>query len=105
MLKIIVGEKGTGKTKTLIDAVHAALDSQKGSIVFINKGTRHTYDLSSKIRLINTEEYAVENASEELIIPKNITKIASMAKAGNRKAKKIGDQQVVTYFANEDEIT
>ena len=61
MLKIIVGEKGTGKTKTLIDAVHAALDSQKGSIVFINKGTRHTYDLSSKIRLINTEEYAVEN--------------------------------------------
>ena len=61
MLKIIVGEKGTGKTKTLIDAVHAALDSQKGSIVFINKGTRHTYDLSSKIRLINTEDYAVEN--------------------------------------------
>ncbi len=61
MLKIIVGEKGTGKTKTLIDAVHAALDSNKGSLVFINKGTRHTYDLNSQIRLINTEDYAIDN--------------------------------------------
>lgn len=61
MLKIIIGEKGTGKTKTLIDAVHAALDSQKGSVVFINKGTRHTYDLKHQVRLIDTEEYAIEN--------------------------------------------
>ena len=61
MLKIIVGEKGTGKTKTLIDAVHTALDSNKGSLVFINKGTRHTYDLNSQIRLINTEDYAIDN--------------------------------------------
>ncbi len=61
MLKIIVGEKGTGKTKTLIDAVHSALDSNKGSLVFINKGTRHTYDLNSQIRLINTEDYAIDN--------------------------------------------
>lgn len=61
MLKIIVGEKGTGKTKTLIGAVETALDSQKGSVVFINKGTRHTYDLNSKVRLVNTEDYMIDN--------------------------------------------
>ncbi len=60
MLKIIVGEKGTGKTKTLIDMVDKALNSQKGSVVFINKGDRHTYDLNYQVRLINTEEYAVD---------------------------------------------
>lgn len=61
MLKIIVGEKGAGKTKTLLDMVHASLDSQKGDVVFINKGTRHTYDLSHEIRLIDTEDCAIEN--------------------------------------------
>ncbi len=61
MLKIIVGEKGTGKTKALIEAVHNSLESNKGSVVFINKGTRHTYDLSPKIRLVDTEDYFVDN--------------------------------------------
>lgn len=60
MLKIIIGEKGTGKTKALLDAVQKSLVDHKGSLVFINKGDRHTYDLSYKVRLINTEEFAID---------------------------------------------
>ncbi|MDP4133349.1 MAG: ATP-binding protein [Bacillota bacterium] len=61
MIKIIVGEKGTGKTKTLLDSVHAALNEQSGNVVFINKGDRHKYDLNYKVRLINTEDYSIES--------------------------------------------
>lgn len=59
MLNIIIGEKGTGKTKKLIDSIHAAEASTNGSVVFINKGDRHMFDISHKVRLVNTEEFNV----------------------------------------------
>lgn len=61
MIKLIIGEKGLGKTKTLLDAVAGALNKVKGSVVFINKGDRHVYDLSYKVRLINTEEFFIDS--------------------------------------------
>ena len=57
MVKVILGEKGTGKTKALLDRVHEAVVSEKGSVVFINNGNRHIYDVSHKIRLVDTAEY------------------------------------------------
>ena len=59
MLNIIIGEKGTGKTKKLIDWVHQAEEKTDGSVVFINKGDRHVFDISHKVRLVNTEEFNV----------------------------------------------
>ena len=61
MINVIIGEKGTGKTARLIDAVHTAEKAAAGSVVFINKGNRHVLDLSHKVRLVNTEEYGISN--------------------------------------------
>lgn len=59
MINVIIGEKGTGKTARLIEAVHSAEQAATGSVVFINKGKRHVLDLSHKVRLVDTEEYGV----------------------------------------------
>ena len=61
MINVIIGEKGTGKTARLIEAVHTAEQAATGSVVFINKGNRHVLDLSHKVRLVNTEEYGISN--------------------------------------------
>lgn len=60
MLKLIIGKKGTGKTKQLIDGINEAVHTEKGHIVFVNNGTRHVFDLNSKVRLIDTSEYSIK---------------------------------------------
>ena len=62
MLKIMIGLKGTGKTKTLIEKVNAAAAASKGDVVCIEKGTQLRFDITSKVRLIDTEEYLVRDA-------------------------------------------
>lgn len=62
MLKIMIGLKGTGKTKTLIEKVNAAAAASKGDVVCIEKGTQLRFDITSKVRLIDSEEYLVRDA-------------------------------------------
>ena len=62
MLKLIVGVKGTGKTKTLINLANTALDSVNGCVVVIEKGTKLTHEIKNKARLVNTEEYGISDA-------------------------------------------
>ena len=64
MINVIIGEKGTGKTAKLIEAVHIAEKAATGSVVFINKGNRHVLDLSHNVRLVNTEEYGIASYDE-----------------------------------------
>ncbi len=64
MINVIIGEKGTGKTARLIEAVHTAEQSATGSVVFVNKGKRHVLDLSHTVRLVDTEEYALSSYEE-----------------------------------------
>jgi len=59
MLKLIIGVKGTGKTKTLIEMVNAALHKSEGSVVCIEKGNKLTYDINYQCRLIDTDMYSV----------------------------------------------
>ena len=59
MLKLIIGVKGTGKTKTLINLVNGALEVTKGDVVCIEKGVKLRYDIKPTARLINVEEYMV----------------------------------------------
>ena len=63
MLKLIIGVKGTGKTKTLISMVNEAVDASHGDVVCIEKGTKLRFDIKYQARLINTEEYFIEDAS------------------------------------------
>ena len=59
MLKLIIGVKGTGKTKTLIEMANAALEKSNGSVVCIEKGVKLRYEVKYQVRLINTNDYLV----------------------------------------------
>lgn len=62
MVKLLIGVKGTGKTKTLIEMVNNAQNTTKGDVVCIEKGDKLRFDISSRIRLIDTIEYLVSDA-------------------------------------------
>lgn len=59
MLKLIIGVKGTGKTKALINLVNTAVDNSHGDVVCIEKGAKLRYDVKYQARLIDTNEYFV----------------------------------------------
>lgn len=61
MIRIMMGEKGTGKTGALIRMANDALDTEKGKVVCINKGNRFTFDLKHPVRLIDTEQFEIKN--------------------------------------------
>ena len=62
MLKLVIGVKGTGKTKTLINLVNSALEVTKGDVVCIEKGTQLRYDIKPAARLVNADEYMIKDA-------------------------------------------
>ncbi len=62
MIKLIVGTKGHGKTKTMLDSVHAAVEATKGHVVVIEKGMQLTYDLDHAARLIDMDEYKISGS-------------------------------------------
>ena len=62
MLKLMIGVKGTGKTKTLIEKVNSAAAASHGNVVCVEKGTHLRFDINSKVRLIDTEEYLIKDA-------------------------------------------
>ena len=62
MLKLIVGIKGTGKTKTLISMANEAVEKPNGSVVFLEKGTKLIHEIKYQVRLIDTDEYAITDA-------------------------------------------
>ena len=64
MIKLFIGAKGSGKTKTLIELVNSAASSSKGSVVCIEKGDKLRFDITSKARLIDTEDYYVDDADK-----------------------------------------
>ena len=59
MIHVIMGLKGSGKTKKLIDAVHSAVAEAHGDVVCIEYGKKLTYDVSYKVRLVDSKEYAI----------------------------------------------
>ena len=62
MVKLIVGEKGSGKTKKLLDMIKAAAEVSKGHVVCIEKGQSLRFDLKYHIRLIDITEYDVRSS-------------------------------------------
>lgn len=61
MIKLIVGKKGSGKTKTLIELVNNSLTNTNGSVVCIEKGDKLKFDINYRCRLVDTEEYLVKD--------------------------------------------
>ena len=62
MVKLIVGKKGTGKTKHLVELVHQAADTSKGNVVCIEKGNSLTYDIKPQVRLIRADDFMVDSS-------------------------------------------
>ncbi len=59
MVQIIAGIKGKGKTKRLLDMANTAVKDARGSVVYLDKSSKHMYELSNKIRLINVSEFNI----------------------------------------------
>ena len=64
MVELIVGKKGKGKTKVFLDRVNGAVKEANGSIVYLDKSTKHMYELNNKVRLIDVSSYPLKNADE-----------------------------------------
>lgn len=67
MVKVLVGHKGSGKTKMMIDLANQQVENASGSVIFINKNSRLTTDLNYRIRVVCMEEYAQITDSDEYI--------------------------------------
>ncbi len=61
MVKVIMGLKGSGKTKQLIDSINSAIKNETGSMVCIEKGNALTFDVDYRVRLIDASEYDIGN--------------------------------------------
>ena len=62
MIKVIMGLKGSGKTKKLIDSINNALADVSGDVVCIEYGKKLTYDVNYRVRLVDSQEYAISNS-------------------------------------------
>lgn len=64
MIQLIIGKKGSGKTKKLIDMVNSAAAASKGNVVCVEKGSVMTYDITHQARLVDAESYAISGYNE-----------------------------------------
>ena len=62
MIHLIMGLKGSGKTKKLIDAINTAVNDAHGDVVCIEYGKKLTYDVTYKVRLVDSQEYGISSA-------------------------------------------
>ena len=67
MVRLLIGHKGAGKTKRMIELANEAVEHAKGSIIFINKNQRLMYDLKYRIRVICMDDYEHITNSDEYI--------------------------------------
>ena len=61
MIQVIMGLKGSGKTKKLIASVNEAVASAQGDVVCIEYGKQLTYDINYRVRLVDSKEYEINN--------------------------------------------
>ena len=64
MGQLIVGNKGKRKTKHLLEKVNLQVKETKGNIVYLDKSTKHMYELNNKVRLIDVSQYMITNHDE-----------------------------------------
>ena len=64
MIQLIIGEKGKGKTKVLLDRANTEIKTANGNIVYLDKSAQHMYELNNKIRLIDVTSFPITNSDE-----------------------------------------
>ena len=63
MISIISGKHGKGKTKYLLDQANLAVTEVQGDVVYLDKGTKHMYELNRKVRLIDVQEFTIKSTN------------------------------------------
>ncbi|MBP5780088.1 MAG: twitching motility protein PilT [Clostridia bacterium] len=66
MVQLIVGEKGKGKTKYLLDKVNTEIKTVSGNIAYLDRSTKHMYELNNKVRLIDVSDFFIDSSNEFL---------------------------------------
>ena len=61
MIQLIIGEKGKGKTKVLLDLANEQIKNANGNLVYLDKSKQHMYELNNKVRLIDVMNYPIDN--------------------------------------------
>ena len=64
MVQLIVGKKGKGKTKVLLDKVNTAIKEANGNIVYLDKSSKHMYELNNRIRLVDVSVFPLTDCDE-----------------------------------------
>ena len=59
MVSLIIGKKGTGKTKHLISEVNSAIENSKGHVICVEKSQKLTYDIDSRVRLVSADDFKI----------------------------------------------
>lgn len=59
MVRVIMGKKGSGKTKQMIDLINSAVQTEHGNVVCIEKGEKLTFDIHYQIRLVEASDYDI----------------------------------------------
>ena len=99
MIKLLIGKKGSGKTKKLVDMVNSAAQTSLGNVVCIEKGDTLTYSVTHKARLIDAESYGISGYGEYYGMVAGI-------KAGNNDVTDIfGDATLRIGSRDYDELT
>jgi len=62
MIHVIMGLKGSGKTKKMIDSINEVLSTASGDVVCIEYGKKLTYDVNYRVRLVDSKEYGISNS-------------------------------------------
>ncbi len=66
MIKLIIGEKGKGKTKILLEKANTEIKSVEGNVVYLDKNKQHMYELNNKVRLIDVTGFLLDNTDQFL---------------------------------------
>ncbi len=61
MVRVIMGAKGTGKTKQIIELINYAAENEIGNVICIESGSKLKFDISNRVRLIDSSEFATNN--------------------------------------------
>ncbi len=64
MIKLIIGNEGTGKTLRLLDLANNAVKDANGHLVYLDKSTRHMFEINNKVRLIDVSEFGFSSIDE-----------------------------------------
>ena len=64
MVQLIIGNKGRGKTRYLLEKVNSEVKDILGNICYLDKSSKHMFELNNRVRLINVSDFAIENTDE-----------------------------------------